>query len=110
MRAGALDRRVTLMRAVTTLDAFNQDVAGFTRLAEAWAERTAVSDGERVRAQQVGASVTHRFKLRWSRAAAGITPKDQLVCEGVTYQVSAVKELGRREGLEITASALADGS
>lgn len=109
MQAGKLDRRVTLRRFTTSKDAFNADVPTWGDLATVWASKDDVSDAERNRAAQVGASVTTRFQIRYSDAVADLGPKDQLICEGRTYAISAVKELGRRSGLEITASARTDG-
>jgi SPP1 family predicted phage head-tail adaptor len=108
MQAGKLDRRVTLRRATVTKDEFNEDVATWETVATVWASKEDVRDSERVRAQQVGAAMTTRFQIRHSAAADTVSPEDQLVCEGKTYGIVAVKELGRRVGLEITATTQAD--
>jgi hypothetical protein len=49
-----------------------------------------------------------RFTVRWSPFTAGISPKDRLTCEGVEYDITGIKEIGRRVGVEISASARAD--
>lgn len=108
MKAGALDRRVTFRRATATENEFNEDVEAWVFLGAVWASKADVSDGERVRASQVGASITTRFQVRHSAVTAGLTPSDQLFCEARLYEIAAIKELGRRVGLEITAKALAD--
>jgi SPP1 family predicted phage head-tail adaptor len=108
MRAGDLDRRIRLQRASAGTDDYGGPVA------DPWvdlvpggvaAQYTPISDGERVRAEQVGASVTDRFLIRWSSVAASLTPADQVLFEDRVYGITAVKPVGRRVGLEITASA-----
>jgi len=110
MLAGALDRRVTLLHAVTTRNALNEPVKAWLPLVTVWAHKADVSDGERIRAEQVGASLTTRFQIRWSTDVSGLSATNQLDCEGRRYEISAVKEIGRREGLEITAAAQADAA
>lgn len=108
MRAGSLDRRLTLRRRVVTTNALNEDVETFPDLATVWASKADVSDAEKVRAQQVGAEITTRFVVRWSVDLATLNPKDRCACEGREYEITGVKEVGRRDGIEITASARAD--
>lgn len=110
-----LDRRVQFRRASLSDDGFNSSVAWDEALPETdnhgllvWASKTDVSDVERWKAGEVAASITARFVVRYSAFAADITPIDRLVCEGVTYGISGIKEVGRRRFLEITASARAD--
>ena len=109
MLAGRLDRRVTLMRqGAPTDDGYTTQPGAWAPLATVWASKQDVRDAERVQAQQVGASITTRFQIRYSSQVADLSPRDHLTCEGRTYAISAVKEIGRREGLEITATAQAD--
>jgi SPP1 family predicted phage head-tail adaptor len=109
MRAGALDRRLTIRRATVTQDEFNADVVVWENLTTVWASKTDIRDAERVQAQQVGASVTTRFQIRWSLEVSDISAEDQLECDGRIYAIVGVpKELGRRSGLEITATAQAN--
>jgi SPP1 family predicted phage head-tail adaptor len=108
MQAGKLDRRVTFRRATVTQNALNEDVSAWADLATVSASKEDISDAERMRAAQTGASVTTRFQVRYSSVTASLTPRDQLVCEGRLYDIAAKKELGRRDGFEITANAQAD--
>jgi SPP1 family predicted phage head-tail adaptor len=73
-----------------------------------WASVLPVSDGERWRAGEVAAHITARFTVRWSQFAAGITPKDRLIYKDAEHDIFSVKEIGRREWIEITAAARAD--
>lgn len=108
MRAGPLDRRLTLQQRVTTTDALNEDVESFTDFAVVWASKHDVSDGERVAAAQVGAEITTRFQIRWLADWSSLNPKDRCECEGRAYEITGAKELGRRDGIEITAVARTD--
>jgi head-tail adaptor len=74
-----------------------------------WAEKLDISDGERLRGEQVGASITTRFRVLYSPVYADLNAKDALLLEGRRYDIVGVKEIGRREGLEITATATTDG-
>lgn len=108
-RAGDLDRRVQFHRAALTDDGYTAAAETWADLGSpVWASKADISDGERWRAGEVQAHITTRFRVRWSAFSAGITPKDRLVCGGVTYDISGIKEIGRRELLEITAAARAD--
>jgi SPP1 family predicted phage head-tail adaptor len=107
MQAGKLDRRVTIERATMADDGFGQ-APTWAELATVWASKRDVSDAERFASGEVAAQITTRFRIRWSSVVAGIDPRDRLICEGRTYDIVAVKEIGRREGLEITAAARAD--
>jgi len=109
MKAGKLDRRITLQRFTSTVDAYNEPVLTWAPLAVRWASYEPLSDGERFRAGETAADASARFVIRWSSEVSSLNPKDRLTFEGVTYQILRVKEIGRREGLEITTSARADG-
>jgi SPP1 family predicted phage head-tail adaptor len=108
MQAGAMDRRVRLERATTTDTGLETAVASWSTLATVWAEKLEISDGERSRQVGAEASATTRFRVRYSATVASLNAKDRAVCEGRTYDIVGVKELGRREGLEITAMRRAD--
>lgn len=111
MKAGQLDRQVTLQRAQTVKDAFGNPVETWTDMVrDLAASATPVSDAERVRGAEVAAVITHRFQVRWGPAWSDLDPADRLLFEGQIYNIGAVKELGRRVGLEISASARADGA
>jgi SPP1 family predicted phage head-tail adaptor len=106
--AGDLDRRVQFRRASLVDNGLAKVEAFADHGSAVWASKFDVSDSERQRAAEAQASITARFRVRWSNFAAGITPKDRLFCEGVEYDISGIKEIGRREYREITAAARAD--
>jgi SPP1 family predicted phage head-tail adaptor len=108
MQAGSLDRRIVLQRYSLTRDDLNNAVETWTTLATVWAEKLDISDRERVTAAQLGADITTRFRIRYSSAVAALNPKDRVLYGGRTYDVMGVKEIGRREGLELTTAARTD--
>lgn len=107
LNAGDLDRRIRLLRPVT-FDGALADEVSWVAYAEVWAGFTPVSDGERVRAEGVGRSLTARFVIRWSPEVADASGEHRLEFEGETYGIVGVKPLGRREGLEISAGSLSE--
>lgn len=110
MRAGELDRRITFRRAkVTGKDARNNPILEWSDLATVWAKKSDVRDGERFLAAQAGSSIVARFQVRWSPVLAGLTDRDRIVYGSTVYDiVGKPKEIGRREGLEVSASSFID--
>ena len=77
-------------------------------LATVWAEMMPLSDGERVKAAEVSAEITTRFRILWSSTVSTVNPKDRLTFDGKTWDIWGVKEIGFRDGIEITAAARSD--
>lgn len=109
MSAGAMDRLIVIERDQGSADSFGQKTPNWQELATVWAKRTPIADGERWRGGEIAAQITHRFLIYWSGDVSGVTPKDRIVSEGMTYDIAGVKERGLREFIEITASARIDG-
>jgi len=108
MIAGPLDRRVTIERWGAKTNEFGEDIVEWLHVATVWASAEDIRDSERYRAQQVGSDVTTRFRVRWRYSIEQLNPKDRIIAGGRYYNVTAVKQIGRREGLEITAAARSD--
>lgn len=108
--AQQLDRRITIQRATTAPDEFNEPVQTWADLATIWAARRDVSDGEKFAAGQVGSSLQSRFIIRHSSVSKTITPVDRLAYDGAVWNIMGIKETqdGRRRFLEITAARDAD--
>lgn len=104
-RAGKLDRRIQFRRAAPLDDGF-QEVEEFADHGDpVWASKTDVSDGEKMSAGAVSASLTARFVVRSSAFTRDLTAKDALTYNGVTFAIFGIKEIGRNDQLEITAGA-----
>lgn len=108
LNAGDLDRRITIQRNSPTKDAFGASKDNWADLATVWAKKIEVSDAERTRAAETAAIITTRFQVRWWSLVSDLNPKDRVLYGTLTYDIVAVKELGRREGLEISATARTD--
>ncbi len=108
MRAGTLDRRITIQRKTVLNNAFNEPVETWSDLVIVSASKEDIRDSERLSAQEVGAEITTRFQIRFSHVVADVDPEDRLTFDGRVFAIAAVKEIGRREGLEITAAARAE--
>lgn len=106
--AGDLDRRMTIQRATTTLNEFNEPIETWGDLATVWAKRRDASATESYRAQEVGAQITARFTIRWSSVVASVNPRDRLSYDGRLYNITAMRDIGRNQWREIDAVARAD--
>lgn len=108
MKAGELNRRITIERATYTVNDLNEHVPTWATLTTVWASKKDVSDSERIAAAEVRAAITTRFQIRHSRKVADLTAKDRISFQGNVYEIFSVKEIWRNTGLEITAAARVD--
>lgn len=109
MKPERLDRKITLERFTYTTDpGSGEQVKTWSNLASVWASKRDVSDSERVASAEVSAEISTRFQIRWDSRWSDLNPKDRVGYDGRTYDIVGVKELGRREGLEISAIARAE--
>jgi len=109
MKPERLDRKITLQRfAYATDHASGEQVKVWSTLSSVWASKRDVSDSERVASAEVSAEIGTRFQIRWDSSWSSLNPKDRVVSAGLIYDIVGVKEIGRREGLEISAIARAD--
>lgn len=109
MESAKLDRRLTLQRFTSTQDpGSGENIETWGDIATVWASVNPVSDVERVKAAEVSAEITTRFRIRYDSSWSDLNPRDRLVFEGRTFDIWGVKELQRRQGLEITAAARAE--
>ena len=105
--AGKLDRRVTSPQASETTMPSGQRVPSWSTLATVWAWKKDIRSRERFAAQQEIAEETTVFVIRYRD---DVTVEMQLTHDGKTYRIEGLAELGRREGLEITATAILPGA
>lgn len=100
VRAGLLDRRVTLERRVEVVDPSGQTVVSWVPLATVWARVEPLGGRENFGAQQFVATGDLRFTVRWRD---DITPLHRVTYADVPYDVVSVAEEGRQEALLIVA-------
>jgi SPP1 family predicted phage head-tail adaptor len=100
MRAGKLDRVIVLQRSTYEPDEFGSPVYSWTDLATLRAEIVQASTEEFMRAFGANDETATIFRTRY---VDGITTADRVTYRGVVHNIKELKELGRREGLEIRA-------
>jgi len=106
--AGKLDRRIQFRRYSESDDGFQTVKTWADHGTPVFANKQDISDGERMRADAVSATLTARFEVRSSIFSRALTAKDALNYGGVTYAIYGIKEIGRNNRLEITAGAEVD--
>ncbi len=101
MNFGLFDRQLVLQRpAAAPQDAYGAPApASFEDVATVYGQQkpgagTEVTLGQELTAQQVVI-----WQIRYRR---DVVPSWQFTCEGRTYQITAVAEIGRRAGLLLT--------
>lgn len=100
---------VTLERKSVVQNDLGEEIDSWLPLvSDVFAKKRDVSDGERVAAAEVSATITTRFEIPWAEEYSDLNPTDRLICDGRTYDIWGAKELGYREGIEITAAARAE--
>ncbi len=106
--AGALDRRIRIERAGMGDDGYNETEV-WTPLATVWAQYLPARGREAREALGREATMPATFRIRWRADAPPIGPGDRLRFpaddDGRVFDIASVIEIGRREGLEITAVA-----
>jgi SPP1 family predicted phage head-tail adaptor len=105
MRAGKRDRRVVIERVVISRDAFNAPVETWVPLPPVWAGKVNKPGAERFAAQEVSGLAVRTFEIRYRR---DLTVKDRIVYDGRTWNITDVREIGRRKGIEIDCVARAE--
>ena len=108
-RAGALTHRIQFLRRQVVTDDYGGEVETWSEVSSVWAEKEDLSDAERVRAMQVGASVTTRFRVRETSLTACLNAKDRVKCDSRIYEISGIKDAQDDRVLELTCVRLADG-
>jgi SPP1 family predicted phage head-tail adaptor len=104
MKAGPLDRRVTIQRKTVVYDEYNEAIEAWAELATLSAQVVQQSGREFLSNDQTQAERRVLFRLRWFK---GVTVLDRVTYGGRVHNIQDVKELGRREGLELLTLAAA---
>lgn len=105
MRGGELDRLVRVEQLLTTQDDLSgEPIKTWQLLVEVWAKKRDAGSREFFAAARDNVEQSTVWKMRWIE---GVTPQMRIVHDGVPYTIidGGIKEIGRREGLEILAVA-----
>lgn len=98
MRAGDLDRQITIEVPTETPNAIGEPIQSWAAFATVWAKVGPVRGRERFTADQVAAEADTTFRIRW---LAGVTEKMRVSYDGRLYDITYIAELGRRDGLDL---------
>jgi head-tail adaptor len=99
MRAGNLDRIITIERRTTGLDLYGTVIDTWALVATMRAQKleNATDDREGQRGDTTDTVIT--FRMRW---LDGVTLEHRVTYEGQLFKITRIKEIGRRVGLDIT--------
>lgn len=122
MRAGNLDRLITIQRFTSSQATDGSPIEAWsTIVARRAASYRPLRGEERFTTPQLVAREQAEFRIRWSNDVANLTPKDRIIYPALAeaspedapdtrliWDIIEVPEIGRREGLRITAARRAD--
>src|SRR5262245_10310740 len=100
MRAGTLNRRVTLQRATETVMPSGSVTTAWTELKTVWAELVDATANEATAGFAEAETIKRTFRIRWLPDVE-ITTADRLTYAGGAYNIRDVHEIGWRVGLEL---------
>ena len=99
MQAGRLDRRIIIQQKTVTFDSFGDETESWTELSTVWANVIVKSGRESFNNDQEIAERTVIFRIRY---LSTVTERMRISYNSVFYDIESIKELGRREGMEIS--------
>lgn len=99
MRVGPLHRRITIQRSTIVREGSSR-VTKWDDLFTTWAGVTQQSGREYFASAAVQSSRQMVFRIRYR---VGVTVVDRVRYNGLIYNISDVREVGRREGIELHA-------
>ena len=100
MRAGKLDRNITIQELTVTQDAQGEPVEAWADWAYVWAEVRDLRGREYFLAQSAQSAVDALFIIRHRD---GLKHEMRISDDGVLYNIKGIARVGRNQGLEIQA-------
>lgn len=101
MRAGKLDRRITIQRQLTEQNSHGEEIVTWQDVGTVFAQKIDNRGDERYASHQFIGDADTRFRVRWSHRSLQTTTKHRIWFDGRAFDITAVREIGRREGVEI---------
>lgn len=102
MRAGKLDRRITIQQPTFTRNETGEQIASWADLATVWAKADPVDGDEGFQSDRRVNSARMQFTIRFR---PGITTKMRISYDGELFKIEDVREVDRREGLVLDCTA-----
>jgi len=98
MRAGKLEKTITIERVTTTVDDYGTPIEGWATFATVRTQVIQSSTEEFMKGWGASTEAATVFRIRH---LDGITPADRVLYQGRAFDLKEIKELGRREGLDL---------
>lgn len=96
MRAGQMDRRLKLQHRKLDQNERGEDEVSYGTYATVWGRRNDLKGREYFAASQMNSEATLEFTIRWR---ADVVETDQVIENGVSYNIRHIAEIPRRKGL-----------
>ncbi|UXT48174.1 phage head closure protein [Agrobacterium tumefaciens] len=103
LNIGNMDRRITIERETETVKPSGSVVKAWTPVATVWAEVLQQSASEFFTGYGEAETGSVIFRVRFR---PGITTADRVTYDGTAYGIKEIKEIGRRDALELRGEAL----
>lgn len=98
MRAGKLDKTITIERPVRSLGPYGEQYTGWETVATMRTQIVNGSTEEFIRGQGATTETSITFRMRW---LDGVTTEHRITYEGQAFDIKETKELGRRRGIDL---------
>lgn len=99
IQAGTLDRIVSLNRVTVTVDENGTPQQSWTTYASMYAQLlTNATKEQALKSFGEETDIARVWRMRW---IDGVVLADTIIYAGYSYRIVEIKEIGRREGLEI---------
>ncbi|KAB0679526.1 phage head closure protein [Aureimonas leprariae] len=102
MKAGNLDRRVRIERELELVDAYGTTSRTSSPVVTVWAQLITASTDEILAGNVEASSTVVVFRIRWRD---DVRLDDHVIYNGQSFNIVGMKELGRRDGLELRVEA-----
>lgn len=102
MRAGRLDRQITIQRSTHSVNEYGTPVFAWVDVATL---RAQLVEGRAEEFLAGGGATDKTLAVFRIRYLAGVTNADRVIHAGQVFNIREVKEIGRRKGLELRAEA-----
>jgi len=102
MRAGDLDRRITIERVTLGQSPIGEPIETWNAFATIWAKVDQQGGREFFATVQEVSQRRVVFRIRWIE---GLTVLDRVVCDSEVHDIEEVRRLGRKEGIELHCTA-----
>jgi SPP1 family predicted phage head-tail adaptor len=100
MNIGRLDRRIEIQNKMVSQNEFGESIDLFIKKFDSWAQVLPMRGSERFTSQQTVSQADTKFRIRWR---PNIGTLSRIVYNEKEYDITAILEIGKREGLEIHA-------